>query len=892
MIKAFDSKLYISTESQHNFIIKITIECINQYVPDENSYKSVYAKKIKEGKKLKTYEKKYDEILLYSLISSYLVATQSIIPGVISKKAYGNCKKSFIGYPLDGNSDMSFLEYFSCMLFYLRTEARPWNIIPKALSGKKNRKKQYPEIMEKFVTKIKKYMDEKILVIDEVNTMLNLKREWNKRNIDFKIIDDEFDVQKWTEFLPPLIPVNVNSINNISSNFENTLKSRIKEGSYEQYKHEFALYGKIKSYSFSIIQSVQRVIDKEPLILETKSGIPFLENACCNDGEPNTNLYFSEKDSSIQKHNNIIKNLVKIYYKYKILHKPPLFNIQKNTKLTYTPINDDFSKTTIYLAFIKFCKFNTGIQLDENLKRLCINNNCNFNKFDPIEEKIIAMENDDLNYNNESLNILLNIISRQNILQYNIDPPITTEKNKLEKTLKYLLSKEKVSVCDKNLIEKLDELVDRFDISITDNNDIVINEFKVYLNKITDKMVDNILDKLNVNRKNIDVIKLFNPENDVSFKVKNQKRSKFVLNWERNDTWKISAYLNDNKNNDNYISDKDEMGFTIFNMIKELVTLICKVYPNIILNKINYSDRYVPKHWLKGSKKFSDRHAQDIKNFMLKDGVEFSKFYGDERVAVVLEYVLKNNEDILMLINSIPFYADMKEETKINQPEEEKKQSKKTKKCSSIFDGDIIKKLGYYFLLCSFSLYISAFDVDLDIPEKEEDEIYESGKYKMQQSVEELLNVFIVKIKSYKDLLNVTPDEINKNVLKSKTKEKEKMVKRLGNLTEEELQIEDLMKSYSLGDWALGRTRAVYEYDENQYDKERQKMEEDALLEMRAGGLDDVSEFNRELYNISEIVDLQENDDVSSRIDRDVFSLDFLPEDDDFGDMDGHDGNY
>ena len=57
MIKTFDDKLYISTESQHNFIIKITIQCINQYVPDENSYKSLYAKKTKEGKKLKTYEK-------------------------------------------------------------------------------------------------------------------------------------------------------------------------------------------------------------------------------------------------------------------------------------------------------------------------------------------------------------------------------------------------------------------------------------------------------------------------------------------------------------------------------------------------------------------------------------------------------------------------------------------------------------------------------------------------------------------------------------------------------------------------------------------------------------------------------------------------------------------
>ena len=44
---------------------------------------------------------------------------------------------------------------------------------------------------------------------------------------------------------------------------------------------------------------------------------------------------------------------------------------------------------------------------------------------------------------------------------------------------------------------------------------------------------------------------------------------------------------------------------------------------------------------------------------MLKDGVEFSKFYGDDRIAVVLDYVLKNNEDILMLLNSIPFYADI-----------------------------------------------------------------------------------------------------------------------------------------------------------------------------------------------------------------------------------------
>ena len=97
-------------------------------------------------------------------------------------------------------------------------------------------------------------------------------------------------------------------------------------------------------------------------------------------------IYISRKDSSIQKHNNIIKNLVQIYYKYKNSHKPPFFNISKNTKILYT-ISKDFSKTTIYLAFIKFCKFNTGIELDENLKRLCINNSLKFNKFDLLKRK-------------------------------------------------------------------------------------------------------------------------------------------------------------------------------------------------------------------------------------------------------------------------------------------------------------------------------------------------------------------------------------------------------------------------------------------------------------------------------------------------------------------------
>ena len=57
IIKTFDDKLYISTEPYHDFIIKITIESINQNVPDEIAYKSLFAKNKKKEKNLKHMKK-------------------------------------------------------------------------------------------------------------------------------------------------------------------------------------------------------------------------------------------------------------------------------------------------------------------------------------------------------------------------------------------------------------------------------------------------------------------------------------------------------------------------------------------------------------------------------------------------------------------------------------------------------------------------------------------------------------------------------------------------------------------------------------------------------------------------------------------------------------------
>ena len=79
-----------------------------------------------------------------------------------------------------------------------------------------------------------------------------------------------------------------------------TLKTRMEEGSYEQFVHLWSLYGKILLFFF-YYRICSKAINKEPLLLETKGGIPFLENACCNNGEPKT-IYILLKKNHLLEH--------------------------------------------------------------------------------------------------------------------------------------------------------------------------------------------------------------------------------------------------------------------------------------------------------------------------------------------------------------------------------------------------------------------------------------------------------------------------------------------------------------------------------------------------------------------------------------------------------------
>ena len=840
-VKALSNKLDVDMDEEIYFVNKIMGELLNNksIIKSEAKYNKRRKELKAQGKKTHPYEKYYDERYLLIFLGAYAVTLQTAIPIISSNKTYENCIRSFEGFPLSNDNNMSFLIYIICVTRFLgKGSKRPWKYLK--LGSKKTRKEKTSD----YALKLRDFINDKILSLSYVKERLEQKRKHEKTNkLDNAIISD-FNVQKWEAFLPPLHNIKVNNVNNIGVEFGRLLDQSIRsDDTRMQFNYIASLYGKLDSFSFGIIESVQRAINKEPLILATLDGIPFLENACCNDGEINTRDYFTDKESSIKKFNNTLFELEKTFNKYKNLHNAPQYSISKNTKIVFPKIIKQFSEETIYLAFIKFCKFNSGIVLDDTLKGICLENEAKYKKTDELKKKVEKMKLKGLEYDTNSLRALLNHVNRENILNYDINPKVLTEKLRLEKAVEKLDSKnrENLFLCGGNIIDNFKQILDRYDIAIQGRDDVITEEFTQYIKTLNGRLAGELKEKISESGK-------IKPRSVLDF-VFTASNSKFILKWELN-------------GDEIYMNKADQTGFYTFRYLKQMVINICKVFPTILLNVENQqkiSKRTVPKHW----KLKSGRIKGQIEKLMKEEYQGFNGFYSNNQLIPVLKYVRKNSEDLIMLMNAIPFYANIDEET------------------GSIFDGEIVKHLGYYFLLCALSLYVGATEANLTVEAEPEIDTFDTvvednselaeieGKREtMLKEVCKLLNEYFKNFRKYKDVLSRTKEYITKQVLKSKEKEKAGVTKRLRDLTVEQREVETIHKNQSLGIWSVGKTRAIYEYDDDQFDKEfiaREKLEE---LERQVG-----QDAGDQLSHL-------ENQVIQDRIDAELNDLSIIPEED------------
>ncbi len=855
IFQSIGKNLGINISTQLNSMVSNCINLIEMNIKSKAEYNEMQIRSKKRSKKnMITYEKYHDKIFVLCLISVLVITLQSAIPVIKSSKTIPGCIVSFSGFPLEQEKNKkNIINYIVCSIVKYKNNSRPWsNGLPR-VSGRNNTKDV--QKLESYYNIVVNFLKTKVLILPEMEGKLARKREWLQTNTETKedLVNTVFSLKRWTTFVPPLYKVTSIKEKTISASLQNLtrmLEGSIRKGSNKQNDLINMCHGMQQYLSAKILDLINKVVERKEELFITNAGIPYLENACCNDDSGNVFDYFvkNESGTKIDRYNENVSVARRVIKRVKELSYSPTLFTDTNTKQPHSKIDNILTEETIYRAFIKYCKYNTGLELDEELQSVCEKNTANFKKFDPIEDKIEILKNENGTlYNSAMMMNLISIIHKRNLINFDFNIEIITNDILFKQML------ENIKLNQEGLYNI--DLFEQISLFFNKNSDKTYKNNANLEGKITSKQEEvtdfiNLIDNISIDYK--EKINSFFNQNNISKSVI-KKINSFID--------KIEKFNIENENI--YMLQQDSINSYIGEYLKINIKNISKIIPEIVINEVDYKNKYIPKHWKLGSM----FHENDVKNIIKAEYKNFEKFYGNKLFSNILNNVINKTLDLSILAETVPFIT-----TRIE---------------TSMISTKVHIKLLKFILLHIIALHIDITNIidkngNIEIKENvvELTEIDQAMKEANIQTLKERMCQYLVSLFSYliksKKTINLNREKIKKNVLKSKVKEKNIITERLRNMTVEQRQIENLKKNHRLGEWNIGQTRAIFEYNENQYDKEREQMEKRHLLEIKLGMTDDVTMEQRDIY----MLDHLEQDAISRRIEKDELAIDMRDEGD------------
>jgi hypothetical protein len=296
----------------------------------------------------------------------------------------------------------------------------------------------------------------------------------------------------------------------------------------------------------------------------------------------------------------------------------------------------------------------------------------------------------------------------------------------------------------------------------------------------------------------------------------------------------MSVWESDNSTRNESSKISDDTMYNYIQFYKTFISMLSKVYPNMILNKTIHSIN-VPKYW-----GLSKNHTKDVKKMVESYYTSIEKFYGKTVLNNVLFSIQEKTKNIILFSNETPTLTSIKkEETSIY----------------SVFDKRISTLLYEYYLLQIFTSYIDMTDNPLMIKkiipqelnrgdnlfETEEEyqletvePAYISGDInELKENIASLLVAYVKVMNNVKDTINISYERVIDRVFKLREKEKDTFTDRLRDLTDEAREIDTILKINKLGVWNKGLTKGLKEYDPENYDQEKVVMQKVTELERK-----------------------------------------------------------
>jgi hypothetical protein len=677
-----------------------------------------------------------------------------------------------------------------------------------------------------IMKKLEALIEKYIIPNKELVGHLNKKRAYLLSEEAIKdAIPEYLSINTWHTFNPPL-----NDIKIMSETVE-PLDDTFKTILYETFSRgsqnniKETIESKAIYTSYYIIEKIQNIVKKNTPLLKNSNDNPFLENACCNSNK-NTIGYFIGEDKSIETYNNYVVLYNNIINSIDLLTYAPQLYDPLNTKKKRGSNEVAFSEELVYKAFIHFCNFNNQVPLDDELRGLCLDKPAKFDNTKSINEIISSLKEEGKVYNFASFVELIHIISKRNIINIAADFPIL---NNIE-TIRILIEAYRQNSyynLDDDLITNLEVLLDNFSITAAENSEL--RNFKNFIGK------SNVLLKQNI-------LQIISKQSSIS--------KSDVAKFSQNMTIQID--VENIKFHQNYIIN------------------FLYIFPSIISNKnINYGA--IPKHW-----KLSDIHMRDLFNIIQKYYNNLNNFDARPELLIAFKIIAKRCKILVELMHVFLYNKNLIAG------------SKSAVKINSIFDEQVITMFYNFIFYKLINELVNISEDEEFLLEIQGSEINDYAKDQFLKNSVAYVLEYINIMSNHHNLINNGYKKVKEKINMAKEKEKTIITDFLKNLSDEEREIENVLKNNRLEKWNKGMQKGLTQYVKENYDEEREALDKQALKERKLQQNNNVTAMNRELYNL----DNDENEARDQAIDEEEYSLEDVPDDDDFNYDNDQDGDY
>ena len=385
VIDTLSGHMKIDIKNTFGFIIQTATNIFSK--PDLIMPKKIYM----EQKTTKSYEEYLRTQLTYITLAVFIIVCQTRIPTIVPRGTFPGCVKSFSGYPVGNSEDKSSIIYLYCIL----------------------NKTKFISISSK-ADALSKYID---LAMQDFGIRSIVYRKRNSIEAP-PIVNNEHSIFKWTSFVPALVSFKLTNIINVHEDFNSKLIEDIQTGNPAQQEKINVLQSKVILFSYAIQREIQKIVENENLILQTHENKALNENACCNLETINisTLTYFKNKTDLIEMYDNAVMQHSNALQSVGIITKPTLWSSVSEIPKQIIQAGIDFLEKTVYSGIIRHCQFRTKLPISQEMLDICGKKPQNIKVSDSIDDIILKLKQDNVEYTNEQLIKVLVLAS--NVVEY------------------------------------------------------------------------------------------------------------------------------------------------------------------------------------------------------------------------------------------------------------------------------------------------------------------------------------------------------------------------------------------------------------------------------------------------------------------------------------------